>query len=153
MRRIFFSLFLGFILFPEILAFQVNGSSISGRITDHEDNPVTGAAISITGTQHGVLSDEYGFYTIAELKDGYHVINISFLGYKSIRRELNLSGKAVINIQLVPLLYSTGEVIVNAIQGRQPNSACIFNNRRGAYQKTKRRSGYTLPACNDTFTG
>jgi iron complex outermembrane receptor protein len=101
---------------PDILAFQVSGSVITGRITDHEGNPLPGAGISVDGTHNGVLSDENGYYTIGELRDGFYVINVSFLGYENIRKEVYLRGKAVLDIHLVPLSFMAGEVIVNAVR-------------------------------------
>jgi len=143
MRRIIFAFILGFIFSPGILAFQVNGSVITGRVTDHDGNPLPGAGITIAGTQHGVLSDENGFYTLSDLKDGYYVINVSFLGYENIRKEVHLKGKMVLNIQLVPWSYMAGEVIVNAI--RAGNHTPLAYSTIDEELIRKHNSGQDLP--------
>jgi outer membrane receptor protein involved in Fe transport len=78
-------------LFPLFLSAQ--NVTIEGKITDQNTNePLIGATIK-SGTK-GVISDIDGLYTIS-LSEGKHTIQISFIGYASITKTVDLkSGEA-----------------------------------------------------------
>jgi len=66
MKRIVFLLAAGLIFQLCFSAFQENVSVISGRITDHEGNPLPGAGVTVEGTSKGVLTDQGGFYMLTD---------------------------------------------------------------------------------------
>jgi iron complex outermembrane recepter protein len=143
MRRIILVLIIPFLASVEICAFQSQGSVISGRITNNEGEPLPGAGISIEGTITGVLSDEEGYYFISGLRDGIYIINISFLGYENIRKEIILKGKAILNVKLFPQPYLAGEVIINAIRAGEKSPLAYSTISGGTIRK--QNLGMDLP--------
>jgi len=78
---------------------------ISGKVTDKssgEDIPY--AAVSIKGTTTGVMTNDYGFYSLTVdnkyIKEGKVVIVFSFVGYKKIEKEVALTSDVKLNIRL-----------------------------------------------------
>jgi len=41
---------------------QINNGTISGRITDNNNQPITGVTVAVKGQKTGTLSDENGFF-------------------------------------------------------------------------------------------
>lgn len=63
--------------------------SVSGTVRDAETSePVIGATILIKGTYRGVYSDINGNYTLSGLSTGNYTLEISYLAYKTIEKEL-----------------------------------------------------------------
>jgi iron complex outermembrane receptor protein len=143
MRRIIIVIIISFLAFSEMKAFQDQSSVISGRITNNEGAPLPGAGVSIEGTMTGVLSDEEGYYSLSGLSDGNYIINVSFLGYENIRKEISLKGKAVLNVQLVLQPYMAGEVIVNAIRAGEKSPLAYSTITRETIRK--QNMGMDLP--------
>ncbi len=79
--------------------------------------------------------------------------DISFLGYETIRKEVYVRGKAVLNIQLVPLLYNAGEVIVNAIRAGDRAPLAYSTIDEELIRKNNTGQDIPFPARNDSFTG
>jgi hypothetical protein len=78
---------------------------ISGKVTDKssgEDIPY--AAVSIKGTTTGVMTNDYGFYSLTVdkkyIKEGKVVIVFSFVGYKKIEKEVELTSDVKLNVRL-----------------------------------------------------
>ncbi len=62
--------------------------TIKGKVTDSIGNPLIGATIKVKGTQHAVLTDGQGSFTLRNVeKDA--VLIITFLGYKPQERKVS----------------------------------------------------------------
>lgn len=86
--------------------------TLKGTITDSQTNEtIIGANIIFPDLGTGTITNEYGFYSIT-LDKGTHFIQISFLGYETISRELNLTENKTINFQLNESLETLEEVII-----------------------------------------
>jgi iron complex outermembrane recepter protein len=94
--------------------FQVNSSTIKGRVTDDKDSGLTGATITIENSFLGVHTDSEGNYTISSLKDGVYQLRFSFIGYETQIKEVNLKGEAILNVSLSSKSFMIDEVSVNA---------------------------------------
>lgn len=81
---------LGAAIFVGVTAFaQITTSSLAGRITDNEGQPVIGAAVLAThtpsGTVYGVVTNTDGRYTINGMRTGGpYTVAVSCLGYQSL---------------------------------------------------------------------
>ena len=65
--------------------------TITGQIKDKDGNPLPGATVRIKDTQMGVVSDQDGKFKleVGEIKD--LMLQVSFIGYKTIEKPFTLS--------------------------------------------------------------
>jgi len=127
LRPFFFSILL---LFTVI----TNAAVIRGRITDSETHkPISGAAISIIGTNIIAVADAKGNYIFNYLKPGTYSIMGSCMGYKnSIPKKTELAttnSNIVIDIFLEPSVVQMNEVVVNGIQNKETNASARTDER------------------------
>jgi TonB-dependent starch-binding outer membrane protein SusC len=97
-------------------AFAQNGS-ISGNVSEANTGvPLPGVNVSIDSSQMGTSTDYDGNYTIKNLSAGSYTITISFLGFQTSSKTIELSdGQAIIlNFQLKDDVQNLEEVIVTA---------------------------------------
>ena len=127
LRPFFFSILL---LFTVI----TNAAVIRGRITESETHkPISGAAISIIGTNIIAVADAKGNYIFNYLKPGTYSIMGSCMGYKnSIPKKTELAttnSNIVIDIFLEPSVVQMNEVVVNGIQNKETNASARSDER------------------------
>lgn len=101
-----------FFLFT-ISAYSQNRFTISGVVTELSSNEtLIGVTIAIPTLATGVVTNEYGFYSIT-LPEGAYELRISSLGYRDILQKVNLSaGDQQINFQLTEAAEQLEEVVV-----------------------------------------
>lgn len=97
--------------------------SISGQITTELNEPLPGASITLTGTVRGVQTNAKGTYILKGLKPGQYTIQVSFVGYRTSKREVNIKeGKQQeVNFTLSDVTELQG-VSVTAQSGVKGNS-------------------------------
>lgn len=79
----------GSLLLPSALIGQVAGAhNLSGRVMDTGGSPVNGARVEVTAQQRSALTDSAGVFTLRELSEGVHLIEISRLGYAPAHLEV-----------------------------------------------------------------
>ena len=81
---------------------------VKGVVSDENGQPLIGAGVMEKGTTNGAVTDIDGNYTLEVSADG--VLTFSYISYKS--QEMNVNGKAVINMQLFPDNTLLDEVVV-----------------------------------------
>ena len=105
-RLIFF-----FLMSPIIIQAQ-DKFTISGTISDKESNEtLIGVTIIFPELQTGTVTNEYGFYSIT-LPKGTYVLQISYLGYRTISETLVLSDNLQQNFQLEEAAETLDEVVI-----------------------------------------
>ena len=83
---------------------------VTGRVLDGESGePLPGVNVVIDGTQQGTVTNINGVYELP-VPSAQSTLIFSFIGYLSERVEV--AGRTVIDIQLVPELQSLDEVVV-----------------------------------------
>lgn len=96
---------------------QTKKYTISGFIRDASNGETLVAAnVVITPGQKGVISNEYGFFSIT-LEAGSYTLTSSYLGYKAKEFKIELNGNQKLNIELEPSAITKSEVVV---EGRRP---------------------------------
>jgi outer membrane receptor for ferrienterochelin and colicins len=86
---------------------------ISGKITDKDKNPLTGANIIIKNTTIGTASDAEGNYKLPSLKTGQYVIRVSFFGYQTIEKPFALNGQNItMDYEMVETSIDLNAVVV-----------------------------------------
>ncbi|MBI1193847.1 MAG: hypothetical protein GC205_11850 [Bacteroidetes bacterium] len=69
-------------------------ASITGRIVDEADQlPLIQVAV-IYGSEKGVLTNEQGFFEIANLAEGSYALQIRYTGYKTEAMDITVVGSA-----------------------------------------------------------
>ncbi len=113
-----FFLAVGFLL--AISSVSLRAQSISGTVVEEgTGEAVVGANIIITGSTRGAATNQYGFFSIPDLKPGAYLIRISALGFKtdSVRVDLVKQSNTRLTIELKSVTIEMGEVLVQASRG------------------------------------
>jgi len=89
--------------------------SIKGNVYDRQDQKhLTGANIILEKSGHNAVSDESGNFSISGIKAGSYVLRISFIGYATVKQEMNIRRDTSVNIGLEPAAILGEEVNVTA---------------------------------------
>jgi hypothetical protein len=91
----------GYIIFPD-LDLSRREFSVHGTVTDYDSGErLIATAIRQLGGMSGVLTNEYGFYTIS-VPGGRQKLRFSYIGYASQEMDLVLRKDTILNIALLP---------------------------------------------------
>ncbi|MFA5850342.1 MAG: TonB-dependent receptor [Bacteroidales bacterium] len=87
--------------------------TISGKIADSlTGEDLIGATVYKEGTTTGSVSNTYGFYSLT-LPRGNHRIKFSYLGYKTILKDITLNRDIILNIDIEPSNTNLGAIVVS----------------------------------------
>ena len=120
MKKLLLGLFL--LMGVGLFAQGVTTSSLNGKITDNNDQPLPGANVlavhTPTGTQYGVVTDFDGFYRIPNMRvGGPYTVKITYVGFEDILLEginLRLGDSERISRQMSESNNALDEVIISA---------------------------------------
>ena len=70
-------------------------TDISGTVKDADGVPIDGANIIIKGTSEGTTSDFDGNYTLSTGLTGSQIVRVTYIGYTTVEKTVNLSGSPV----------------------------------------------------------
>ncbi|SIS69466.1 TonB-dependent Receptor Plug Domain [Zobellia uliginosa] len=88
--------------------------TISGKISDKEDGETLfGASVFLEGTTIGVVTNEYGFYSITAPKGNYRLL-ISYMGYSEMYQEVSLDKNQKLDFEISEYSTELEEVVVTA---------------------------------------
>jgi iron complex outermembrane receptor protein len=88
---------------------------LTGKISDTNVQPISGATVRVLNTNLGAATNEAGEFTISGLARAKYTLEISAVGYASIKREVDLTVIAdPLRIQLVESIRQLDAVIVTA---------------------------------------
>ncbi len=112
-----------FFLFTAIILTSFNlfaqEFSLSGKITDKNKNPLSGASIILNGTFAGTISKSDGTFKFEKLKQGKYNLKISFIGYKTINKTINLNKDLFLSYDLQKTNLISDEIIISAALSKQ----------------------------------
>jgi len=95
-----------------LTCFSQNSYTISGYVQDNESGEnLIGVSIYDKATFKGTSTNQYGFYSLT-LDEGEYEILYSFIGFKTISKNINLNKDIRLNISLDSDAILTEEVIV-----------------------------------------
>jgi iron complex outermembrane receptor protein len=118
--------------------------SISGKISEkNSGSALSGASISLDNSLINSRSDESGNFTIKNLKAGNYLLKVSFIGYQTLERSINLTGNTSLDLLLPKNSLIADEVLVRATRASE-NSATTYSNINKA-QLQKNNLGQDLP--------
>jgi iron complex outermembrane receptor protein len=75
-------------------------TEISGTVTDNSGVPIIGANVLIVGSSSGATTDFDGNFSFTPSLDGAQTIQVSYLGYDTFEKALNLDGTKI-TLQIV----------------------------------------------------
>lgn len=105
------------------LSFIINAQStsvITGRILDDDQLPLPGANINIGALEIGTVSDVNGFYTLVKVPAGKQKVNVSYIGYGSDTKEIEIKAgeNAELHFKLTPGIMLNEVQIGYQLQGQ-----------------------------------
>ncbi len=113
-----------FIILSSNYCFSQEKFTLSGTLSDANSNEtLIGVNITIPQLKTGVVSNEYGFYSITFPK-GIYQVKITAIGYKTVEESINLNKNTKINFKLYSNETALEEVVIqdtkNATVIRKP---------------------------------
>ena len=131
-------LFITFLIFGQLIIAQDKGT-LKGLLTDKEVNnePLPFANILVKGTTIGTTTDFDGNY-ILKLPAGAHKIEFSFLGYKTITKDIIIKAGQTITINEVMSAeegVSLDEIVVKSTKGKESVSALLLEQKKAVVIK------------------
>ncbi|MFT3795500.1 MAG: TonB-dependent receptor [Flavobacterium sp.] len=105
--------------------------TLSGTISDKAGNEtLIGVNISIKELKAGVMTNEYGFYSIS-LPEGTYTLQVSYIGYNTLEQTIELNENIRKNVQLESESQQLVEVVI------QSNRPEITNVRKAEMSTNK----------------
>ncbi|MEX2512590.1 MAG: TonB-dependent receptor [Cyclobacteriaceae bacterium] len=88
---------------------------ISGQVLDTEENNyLPGAHVFLEGEKKGIVTDFEGKFVLHNIPEGTYRIRISFVGYQTIRQEVQVPLEKGLSFQMHGNTLSTEEIIVTS---------------------------------------
>ncbi len=88
-----------FLLLPSAYA-QSERGTVTGTVTDQEENPLPGAQIADPSLQRGTTAGPDGQYTLSGLPTGTHTLEIRFVGYQTAVREVTVEAGETVTLDV-----------------------------------------------------
>ena len=87
-------------------------TSVSGEILTVSGKALEGVNVILEGENRGVVTNSTGFYSIKNISSGKHILKVSFLGFKTIQKEINIQKgeKLTLNFKLEDAPFEMGSV-------------------------------------------
>lgn len=99
MKRLTFVFFVLFIILGLTDGVAQAFVTLSGKVTSSDGTPVVQATLAVEGTSYGTYSDDNGNYSLS-LPEGKYTLVVSFVGFKSQRKNIELRGKKSVDFIL-----------------------------------------------------
>lgn len=108
-------------LLVSFIGFSQQKFTISGTLKDHINGEVLlGATVQLKGTAIGTITNEYGFYSLTVPKGKYTLL-ISYLGYVTITREIDLTANQKLNFELKEDTAQLDEIVIKTEESKKIN--------------------------------
>ncbi|MES2429067.1 MAG: TonB-dependent receptor [Bacteroidota bacterium] len=123
MKNLFTALFA--MLLPVLASAQF---SISGKITDQKTGDILpGATVTIQNLAISTVSNAAGKYAFKKIKSGSYAITVSYIGYKTTEKTIDVSANSQVDFTLTASTRMAEEVTVTATRASS-NSPTTFTN-------------------------
>ncbi|MCX7862900.1 MAG: TonB-dependent receptor [Bacteroidales bacterium] len=125
---------LSFFLFSYLLV--SSQTTLSGKVTDEENNPLPMANIVLENTFIGTFSNTKGEFTIKNIKTGTYTLKVSFIGYETHSQQIEVRENMqpiFISLKRSPLIAD--EIIVQATRNNDISSGNIKNISKETIQQ------------------
>ena len=102
-------------LSPALLA----QNQLSGKVTDADGQPMTGAHVTLSPGYLGNYSDADGNYSIRGIKSGDYTLKVTFVGFETYKQEISISADQTLDISIRESATMTEEVIVRGTRANE----------------------------------
>jgi len=107
------------LLFFTAIVFAQERASISGIIADASNGETLyGASVYLKGSTIGVLSNEYGFYSLTAPRGKYTLV-ISYLGYEEVTQEVVLTKDQKFDVELKVNSTQLEEILITSSESEE----------------------------------
>jgi CarboxypepD_reg-like domain/TonB-dependent Receptor Plug Domain len=90
-------------------------TKIEGKVSEVNGSGIPGANVSIADSYDGASTDEHGRFSFTSSESGTRILNVTFVGFKSVQRSLTLNGTTIsIDIILKEDINQLGAVVISA---------------------------------------
>ncbi len=131
-------------LFVLISLHVCSQSSLSGRIFDAKTTaPLVGASVWIENLGKGAVTDSDGNFTLARVPNGKQEIRVSYVGYETVRKSVELPLAASLDLGLESKDFLSEEFIVSATRASESTPTTFTNVDKS--EIAKRNLGQDIP--------
>ncbi|HYE53883.1 MAG TPA: TonB-dependent receptor, partial [Chitinophagaceae bacterium] len=103
--------------------------TLAGYVKDIKTGePIPGASIYVDSLAVGVLTDQFGYYSLT-LPTGRHSMQVTSVGMKNARRQVMLYSDGQLNVELAEYIPSLKEVVVTAARTSNTRSLQMGANK------------------------
>ena len=102
------------ILFFFTIASSISQTTVSGRVTDANNNPIEGANVYLEGTYDGGMTDENGIFSFKTDESGTQILKISFISYETFSLSKDVSEFNNLQIKLRDDVNALDTVVISA---------------------------------------
>lgn len=86
-----FLLFIGYCFFPVSSFAQKKSATVSGKVLDENENPLSKVSVIILGQQKGIITSDSGTFSLKVTADRAFAVVFTFTGYKSQQKNFLLN--------------------------------------------------------------
>jgi outer membrane receptor protein involved in Fe transport len=117
MSKLIYSIAL-FLLISACSILQAQTISIQGKVTDATTGSmVDGASVVLRELKKETVTNHNGLFYFSGVRPGTYIISVSHVSYAKSEHTIQVSSNDSIQIQLDPMVYHTGEVVVQSTKG------------------------------------
>ena len=128
-------------------------STLIGKITDLNNNPLVGVDIYAPNLHRGTTTDENGTYILKNLPSGNIKIVFAFLGFKSVVKSIEFDKKEIeLNISLEESVFNMDEIII-ATPFNKLQSENVMKVEHRTIENLKRQGSISLIDGISTIAG
>ncbi len=89
--------------------------SLSGRVTDASGSPLAGASAYIPDLRIGSVADSNGNYSINDIPSGNYLVEIKYIGYRTILKNIYINENKMQDFSLVIAATEQAEIVVTGV--------------------------------------
>nr|WP_295799604.1 TonB-dependent receptor [Mucilaginibacter sp.] len=117
--------------------------SVSGKITNQQTGEaLPGATIALANSTEKTIANANGRYHIDNLKNGSYALTVSFIGYQSSTKKIELTTNVVSDFALQPATTLTEEVTVSATRASATSPTAYTNLKKEDIAKNNSGRGF-----------